>query len=97
MSFRDYIISAVADGHISRDAGAEYIARFDELAEALGSGKSWYEAKTEAALRLQGEIERKIRRIEKRARRDFDQRYWSRPGRGLPQRAPDLSAAVGRP
>ena len=64
MSFRDCITSAIADGHISRDAGAEYIERFDELAEAIGggSGKSWFEAKTEAAVRLQGEIERKLRR-----------------------------------
>ncbi len=64
MSFRDCITSAIADGHISRDAGTEYIARYDELAEAIGggSGKSWYEAKTEAAVRLQGEIERKLRR-----------------------------------
>ena len=38
----------------------------------------------------------RFRRIEKRAKRDFDQRYWSRPGRGLPQRAPDLGAAIGR-
>ena len=35
----------------------------------------------------------RFRRIEKRARKDFDQKFWSRPGRGLPQRAPDLSAA----
>ncbi len=61
MSVKDCITSAVADGHISRDAGAEYIERYDELAEAIGggSGKSWFEARTEAAVRLQGEIERK--------------------------------------
>ena len=64
MSFRDCITSAMADGHISRDAGTEYIARYDELAEDIGggSGKSWYEAKVEAAVRLQGEMERKLRR-----------------------------------
>ncbi len=64
MSFRDCITSAIADGHISRDAGEEYIARYDELAEDIGasSGISWFEAKTEAAVRLQGEIERKLRR-----------------------------------
>ncbi len=37
----------------------------------------------------------RFRRIEKRAKRDFDQKFWSRPGRGLPQRVPDLGAAVG--
>ena len=50
---KDCITSAMADGHISRDAGAEYIERFDELAEAIGAGKSWFEAKSEAAVRLQ--------------------------------------------
>ncbi len=61
---KDCITSAIADGHMSRDAGEEYIERYDELAEAIGggSGKSWFEAKTEAAVRLQGEIERKLRR-----------------------------------
>ncbi len=46
MSVKDCITSAVADGHINRDAGAEYIERYDELAEAIGggSGKSWLEA-----------------------------------------------------
>ncbi len=36
MSFRDYITSAMADGHMSQDAGTEYIARYDELAEDIG-------------------------------------------------------------
>ncbi len=38
MTVKDCITSAMADGHISRDAGQEYIERFDELAEAIGGG-----------------------------------------------------------
>ncbi len=38
---------------------------------------------------------RSFRMIEKRARRDYKQQFFSRPGRGLPQRAPDPSKAVG--
>ncbi len=30
------------------------------------------------------------------ARRDYRQGFFARPGQGLPQRAPDLSKAVGR-
>ena len=37
----------------------------------------------------------RYRRIERRARKEFDQRYFARPGRGLPQRAPDIEAAIG--
>jgi len=38
-----------------------------------------------------------FRNIEDRARRDRGQRFFSRPGRGLPpQRSPDLAAALGR-
>ena len=49
----------------------------------------------EIEVMLNPEAIARFRRIEKRARKDFDQRYWSRPGRGLPQRAPDFSAAAG--
>ena len=38
---------------------------------------------------------RSFRMIEQRAKRDFNQNFFARPGRGLPQRAPDLSKAVG--
>ncbi len=37
MRFRDCITSAIADGHISQDAGTEYIARYDELTEDIGA------------------------------------------------------------
>ena len=37
----------------------------------------------------------RFRRIEKRAKKEFNQRFFARPGRGLPQRAPELSKAVG--
>lgn len=35
-------------------------------------------------------------RMEQRARRDWNQEYYWRPGTGLPQRAPDLSAVAGK-
>ena len=38
-----------------------------------------------------------FRRIERRAKKDFDQRFWWRPGRTLPERVPELLAAVGFP
>jgi len=37
----------------------------------------------------------RFRRIERRARKEFDQGFWWRPGKTLPDRAPDLSAAGG--
>ena len=37
-----------------------------------------------------------FRMIEQGARRDYDQRFWWRPGTRAPQRAPDLGAAVGQ-
>ena len=37
----------------------------------------------------------KLRRVEENAKRDFDQRFWWRPGHLLPDRAPDLEKAVG--
>lgn len=38
----------------------------------------------------------RFRRIERRARKEYGQGYFSRPGRGvIPQRAPDLEAALG--
>ena len=99
MSFRDCITSAMADGHISRDAGTEYIARYDELAEDIGasSGKSWFEAKTEAAVRPRGEIERQLRR--KKRMRLFHARSLDRlRARAVPGEVDNASARpVGRP
>ena len=37
---------------------------------------------------------KKFRRIEKNARKEFDQRFWWKPGELAPERAPDLAAAV---
>ncbi len=37
-----------------------------------------------------------FRATEQRAREEHDQRFFSRPGKGLPQRSPDLGAALGR-
>lgn len=36
-----------------------------------------------------------LRRMRKRARKDWDQDYWWTPGEATPDRAPDLSAAAG--
>ena len=38
---------------------------------------------------------RSFRMIEHRARREYRQRFWWRPGTSAPQRAPDLEAALG--
>ncbi len=78
-------------------------ARVRRFADGLMPGRSLWYARLAFERLVEDEIEAAIdpianarfRRIEKRARKDFDQRYWSRPGRGLPQRAPDLGAAVG--
>ena len=48
----------------------------------------------EIDLALDPKARQRFRNIETRARRDYKQRFFSRPGRGLPQRAPDLSQAV---
>ncbi len=65
MRFRDCITSAMTDGHISREAGDEYIARYDEFVED-GIGRSpFHESQARAAQRLQGEIERKIQRTKR--------------------------------
>ena len=42
-----------------------------------------------------GAAEARFRRIEKAARKDFDQRFWWPHGELLPERAPDLGAAGG--
>lgn len=36
-----------------------------------------------------------LRRMEQRARKDFNQRFWWEPGEAVPDRAPNLGAAVG--
>lgn len=38
---------------------------------------------------------RRFRRIERRAAKEFGQRYWAPPGGGV-ERLPDLGAATGR-
>lgn len=38
---------------------------------------------------------RSFRMIEQRARREYGQRFWWRPGTPAPQRAPNLGAATG--
>jgi hypothetical protein len=39
---------------------------------------------------------RSFARMERRARKDFGQRFWYRPGNMWPDRAPDLGAALPR-
>lgn len=36
-----------------------------------------------------------LRRMEKRAKRDYGQEFWWEPGFGLPERGPDLERAIG--
>ncbi len=49
----------------------------------------------ELELMLNPDANARFRRIEKRATKDFNQRFFARPGRGVPQRPPDLRAALG--
>ncbi|MCZ6888454.1 MAG: hypothetical protein O7H39_08160, partial [Gammaproteobacteria bacterium] len=65
MRFRDCITSAMADGHISREAGDEYIARYDEFVEDGVGRLPFHESQARAAQRLQGEIGRKIQRTKR--------------------------------
>ncbi|HSX91090.1 MAG TPA: hypothetical protein VLG17_24200, partial [Pseudomonas sp.] len=37
-----------------------------------------------------------LRRMERRAKKEFNQRFWWEPGETSPSRAPDFSAAFGR-
>lgn len=37
-----------------------------------------------------------LRRMEKRAQKQFRQEYWWRPGKKSPDRAPDLGKALGK-
>ena len=61
---RDCIDSAVSDGHMSEEAALEYLDRIEAIAEGLtvDNRLSFHEAQVRAALRLEGEIERQIRR-----------------------------------
>ena len=36
-----------------------------------------------------------LRRIERRAKKEFNQSFWWSPGESTPERAPDFGAAVG--
>ncbi len=40
------------------------------------------------------EAYKRFRRIEKRAIKDYGQKYWWRPGKALPDRPPDIESAV---
>ena len=61
---RDCIDVAVSDGHMSEEAALEYLDRIEAIAEGLtvDNRLSFHEAQVRAALRLEGEIERQIRR-----------------------------------
>ena len=82
----------------ARGAGRE-LARFIEM---NAPGRSLWYARLGLERLIFDELEaaiepnasRSFRMIEQRARRDYRQRFWWRPGRRAPQRAPDLGAAV---
>ena len=48
--------------------------------------RRWYDESIRAA--------KKFRRIEKASRKEFNQKFWWKPGEPLPERAPDLAAVV---
>ena len=88
---------------IQKGEATNVIPELRRFADGLLPGRSLWYARLAIERLIEDEIEAAIdpnasarfRRIEKRARRDFGQRFFARPGRGLPQRAPDLSKAVG--
>ncbi len=71
------------------------IPELRRFADGLMPGRSLWYARLAFERMVEDEIEAMIdpnanarfRRIEKRARKDFDQRYWWRPGRPLPELA----------
>jgi hypothetical protein len=79
-------------------AGRE-IARF---AEMMMPGRSLWYARVGLERLLFDELEAAVdpkahqsfRAIESRARRDYHQRFWWRPGQALPERGPDTGAAL---
>ena len=56
---RECILAAVQDGHLSKDAGDEYIQRLNEL---QGQGPDFHTSKVESAVRAEAELRRKIDR-----------------------------------
>ncbi len=83
----------------ARNAGRE-LSRF---VEANMPGRSLWYARLAMERLIFDELEAAIdpkaaksfRMIEQRARRDYGQRFFWRPGRPVPDRGPDLEAAVG--
>jgi hypothetical protein len=79
------------------------IPELRRFADGLMPGRSlWYArlafermVEDEIEIMLNKDANARFRCIERRAKKEFDQNYWSRPGRGLPQRAPDLAVAIG--
>ncbi|NIA67578.1 hypothetical protein HBA54_03145 [Pelagibius litoralis] len=93
------ITELINDGE-AKNVGADLV----RFAEGLTPGNSlWYSRtafdrimKDELVAWIDGEdAERRFRRIERSAKRDFDQRFWWRPGTPVPSRAPDASEAFG--
>jgi hypothetical protein len=79
------------------------LPELQRFADGLMPGRSlWYTrlaferlVQDEIALAPDPDAASRFRRIERQAEREFGQKFFSRPGRGLPQRPPDLAAAIG--
>src|SRR3546814_1111 len=84
----------------AQNVGAELV----DFASGLLPGNSLWYTRTAFDRLLKDELtawidggaaERRFRRIEQNARREFDQRFWWRPGQPLPSRAPAAERAGG--
>lgn len=78
-------------------------AEFQRFADGLIPGRSLWYARLAMDRLIADELTAwvdgpnaaaRFRRMESSARRDFDQRFWWRPGRRRPDRAPDFSNAL---
>jgi len=89
----------IAKGEL-RNAGSD----FTRFADGLMPGRSLWYTRLAWERFLSDEIQEwidggdasaRFRRVERNARKEFDQRFWWRPGASAPRRAPDLGAATG--
>lgn len=93
-------LSELAREGEAKNVGSELV----NFAEGLIPGNSlWYTrtafdrlVKDELQAYIDGgAAERRFRRMERQAQKDFGQKYWWRPGKPTPSRAPELGAAGG--
>ena len=64
---KDCITSAMADGHISQDAGAEYIQRYDELGSGEGGRSFLGGVRDDDYSRMISASSSSVRRLEEQA------------------------------